>query len=257
RRGFGQGRRREVHHRGEPGGRARRPGAARRVAGRGHLRTLAPADAGRAGAAPHRRPAHHPAPALGPPRHVHRLPGGGGHGDDLARPHGDGRAGAAHGAGRVGRARHHGGGHAARHRRRPAHHESARALGRGGDRVHAAGRGADRRPARGADVRAGERARAGRGGEHVGVLLPQLRTPRGDLRPGRRAAGSGAARRGVPRRAAVGAFHPGAGRRGHPDRGGSARHGRGRDLSPHRRAAVGEAARRGRGARGTADRSGV
>ena len=80
RRRLRQGRRREVHHRGEPRRRAGRAGPPRGPARRRHLRTLPAADAGRAGAAAHGRPAHHPAPALGPLGHVHRLPGGGGHG---------------------------------------------------------------------------------------------------------------------------------------------------------------------------------
>ena len=79
--------------------------------------------------------------------------------DDLARPDGDGRAGADDGAGRMGCARHPGGRHAPRHRRRAVDHGAAGGTDRRGDRLHAAGHRADRCPPRRADVREDQCAR--------------------------------------------------------------------------------------------------
>ena len=71
------------------------------------------------------------------------------------------------------------------------------AAGRRGDRHHAAGRGADRRPPRRARCSSKvERARPRRGREHELLLLPELRPPRRHLRPWRRA-GRGGERLGV------------------------------------------------------------
>ncbi len=100
--GLRQGRRRQVHRRGQPGGRAGAAGSQGRPAGRRHLR---PQPAAHARAEPQAGGAQRqddPAAGLGPVLHVDRLPGGGGNPDDLARPDGDGRAGADDGAGRVG-----------------------------------------------------------------------------------------------------------------------------------------------------------
>ncbi len=96
------------------------------------------------------RRADDPAGGLGRQMHVDRLPGRRGDADDLARPDGDGRAGADDGPGELGRAGRAGGGHAARHRRRATDHGAAGGADRRGDRLHAAGHRADRRAARGA-----------------------------------------------------------------------------------------------------------
>ena len=105
------------------------PGPQGRPAGRRHLRPLPAAHAG------HQRPAHlarrqdpHPDGELWRQVHVHGLPGGRGHADDLARPHGPERPAADAAGRRLGRARHAGGRHAAGHRRRPADHGPAGAL---------------------------------------------------------------------------------------------------------------------------------
>ena len=81
---------------------------------------------------------------------------------DLARADGDEGAAAVPRGRRVGHARLPGGRPAAGHRRRPAHDHPAGAARRRGDRHHAAGRGADRRPQGARDVPQGQRAGARR-----------------------------------------------------------------------------------------------
>ncbi|CAA9219067.1 MAG: [4Fe-4S] cluster assembly scaffold protein Mrp (ApbC), partial [uncultured Craurococcus sp.] len=253
RRRLRQGRRRQVDHGGKPRRRARRRGAAGRVARCRHLRPLPPPDARHPRTAAHRGATDHPDQPLGAEGHVHRLPRRGGDGDDLARPDGDGRARAAHGPGGVGRARHHGGRHAARHRGCAAHHVAAGAAGRGRHRLDAAGRGADRRPARGEDVREGACPRARGDREHVLLLLPQMRAPGRAVRPWRRAGRGGADGRRIPRRAAAQARDPDPRRCRHPDRRRPAGDGGGAGLSPHGGPPLGQAERRG-GAGRPADR---
>ena len=93
-----------------------------------------------------------------------------------------------------------------------------------------------------------ERARARAGREHVLLLLPEMRPPRGYLRPWRGAGGGGAAGRRIPRRVAAEADIRRAGRCRHADRRRPAGDARRRPAyRAHRRAAVGEAAGRGRG----------
>ena len=203
-----QGRRRQVHHRGQP----RRLAGAVGIVGRAaRCRHLRPEPAAHARAQPPPRAGRRPDAAdlgLGPEGDVDRLPGRRGDRDDLARPDGDGGAGADDGPGRLGAARHHGGGHAARHRRRAAHDGAAGAARRRGDRLHAAGHSTARCPPRRAHVRARQRPGARRGREHERVRLPELRPPHRAVRPRRRAARGGQARRAVPGRDPAAARHP-------------------------------------------------
>ena len=68
-----------------------------------------------------------------------------------------------------------------------------------------AGHRADRCAAGGEDVRESKRARAGVGGEHVVLLLPELRTPRRTVRPWRREGRGPPHGRAIPRRRAAAA----------------------------------------------------
>ena len=70
---------------------------------------------------------------------------------------------------------------AAGHRRRPAHAHPEGPARRRGDRHHAAGRRAHRRPQGAADVPQGQRPGARHRREHVDLRLPAVRPPRGDL----------------------------------------------------------------------------
>ena len=81
----------------------------------------------------------------------------------------------------------HGGRHAAGHRRRAAHHGAARAAGRRGHRLDAAGHRPDRRAQGPQHVPQGRRAGARHHREHELPRLHELRPPRGHLRPRRRA----------------------------------------------------------------------
>ena len=92
--GVRQGRRRQVDRRGQPGGVAGARRASDRTAGRRHLRPEPAAHAGAVAQAGGARGQDDPAAGLGAVLHVDRLPGRRGDADDLARPDGDGRAGA-------------------------------------------------------------------------------------------------------------------------------------------------------------------
>ena len=152
-----QGRRRQVDGRLQSRGRPRQTRPQDRRARRRPLRPLdaeavrhrrqAGDDAGRAQARPAR--------GLWRQGDVDRLPRRRGRARDLARADGDVGAKPTSARGRLGRSRRAGRRHAAGHRRHPAHHGAERAaLGRG-DRLHAAGSGADRRPARHRHVQPG------------------------------------------------------------------------------------------------------
>ena len=229
RRGLGQGRRRQVDHRGQPRagpGARRSPG---RAARRRHLRPQpAPHDgaAGRTAGQP-RRQAHPAARGARHQGHVDRLPDRGRAADGLARP--DGHAGPAAVAQRhrLGRARLPHRRHAARHGRHPAHAVAARARQRRGDRDHAAGHRAARRAQGPADVPEGQRAGARHRREHEHSRLLELRARRADLRQRRRRAHGGAIRREPARPAAARHPHPRRNGRWLPDRGRRAR-------QPHR-----------------------
>jgi len=149
---FRQGRRWQIHHRGQSGGGLGGGWPQGRAFGCGYLRAVAPANAGHARKAAVRGPAHHAAQPLGAEGHVHRLPGGRRNPDDLARPHGDGRFGADDGPGRLGPLGCDDCGYAAGDRRCAVDHVSTRALSGGGDCLNPAGCGAVGRASRGADV---------------------------------------------------------------------------------------------------------
>ena len=191
RRRLRQGRRRQVHRRGQPRGGAGAARAEGRAAGRRHLRP---------------QPAAHARPAAQARRcegdKMLPLPAWGLSAMSIGflveeetpmiwrGPMVMGALEQMMGQVAWGRARHHDRRHAARHRRRAAHHGAAGRPGRRGDRLHAAGHRAAGRPPRRAHVRAHARAGARADREHELFLLPELRPPRRNFRPWRRPPGS-------------------------------------------------------------------
>ena len=238
RRRFGQGRRGQVHHRGQPGAGPGRRRRARRRARCGRLRAQHP---------DHARPLRAPRQsrrqidrADARARHrgdVDRPAGRTGHADDLARADGHFRADPVARADAVGwrcrpglpdrRP-------AAGHRRHPAHPGAEDPGRRRGDRDHAAGRGHPGCAQGPEDVREGAGAGAGPGREHGHAHLRQLRPRRARVRRRRRYAHGGAIRNSAAGQPAAGAGDPRAGRRRRAGRGLGAGLGRGQRLSRHR-----------------------